>query len=200
MNDDRINVDRMRYTKNTSSSRLCYLAILFNVLYFISLYKLDIYELRILPNGTGLNNAYYTAVLGGSIILNLVFMLLTFLASESVKNYKKGYSWMLIALGVVQLLRIFGLPFLGIASFPGTLHDTFLYVREGRHFEDVTFPLLGMSFTGTRKVTFMSDWQFIRICIYLVASAVCLFISAHINTKKSSLLAAHIENLETLQA
>ena len=192
MNDDRIYVDRMRYTKNTASSRLCYFAILFNVLYFISLYKLDIYELRILPNGTGLNNAYYTVLLGGSIILNLVFMLLTFLASESVKNYKKGYSWVLIALAVLQIARIF--------IFPTLLRDTFLYARESRHFEEVELNLLSTTLTGTRKVTFMQDGQFIRICIYLIASAVCLFISARINLKKSSQLAAHIENLETLQA
>ncbi len=193
MNDDRIYVDRMRYTKNTKSSRLALFAIFFNVLYFISLYKLDIYELRILPNGTGLNNAYYTALLGGSIIFNLVFMLVTFLASEGVKNYQKGFSKVLIVLAVLQIVRIF--------LFPALLHDTFLYVNEKRHFEAIDVPLLSMTFEGvSRKVTFMSDWQYIRICIYLAASAVCLFFSARVNTKKSALLAAHIENLETLQA
>ena len=42
MNDRDILTDRMRYVKNTSSSRLCYLAILLNVLYFISIYKSDV--------------------------------------------------------------------------------------------------------------------------------------------------------------
>ena len=37
MDDRQIRLDRMRYIKNTSSSRLCYLAILLNVLYFISI-------------------------------------------------------------------------------------------------------------------------------------------------------------------
>ena len=32
MNDRELKLDRMRYVKNTASSRLCYLAILLNVL------------------------------------------------------------------------------------------------------------------------------------------------------------------------
>ncbi len=62
MNDDRsVQLDRMRYTKNTASSRLALLAIVFDVLFFISIYKSDV--------GT----YYYTATIGGSIIYNLVW-------------------------------------------------------------------------------------------------------------------------------
>lgn len=42
MSDREIRTDRMRYVKNTASSRLCYLAILLNVLYFVSIYKSDV--------------------------------------------------------------------------------------------------------------------------------------------------------------
>ena len=99
MNDDRITrLDRMRYTKNTASSRLALLAIVFDVLFFISLYKSDV--------GT----YYYTAVTGASIIYNLVFMLAAFLCSEGVKRYQKVYSWVMIILGAIQILRIFILP------------------------------------------------------------------------------------------
>ena len=43
MNEDRfIQRDRMRFTKNTLSSGLALLAILFNVLYFVSIYKSDV--------------------------------------------------------------------------------------------------------------------------------------------------------------
>ena len=192
MNDDRIQVDRMRYTKNTTSSRLVLLAILFNVLYFVSLYKLDLYEPRIATNGTGMNNAYYTALLGGSILFNLVFMLVAFLCSEGVKGYKKGFSKVLIVLAVLQIARMF--------IFPALLHDTFLYERERRHTEEFEIQFLSMAWTATRKVTFMGDFQFIRTCVYMICSAVCLLIGARINTKKSSALAAHIENLESLQA
>ena len=76
MNDREIRTDRMRYVKNTVSSRLCILGIVLNVLYFISIYKSDV------------GSWYYQILVGGSIVYNLLFMLITFLASEGVKNYK----------------------------------------------------------------------------------------------------------------
>ena len=99
MNDDRsIQLDRMRYTKNTSSSRLAYLAIVFDVLFFISIYKSDV------------GKYYYTILVGASIIYNLVFLLATFLSSEGVKNYQKEYSYVEIVLGVIQIARIWVYP------------------------------------------------------------------------------------------
>lgn len=192
MNDDRIQVDRMRYTKNTTSSRLVLLAIIFNVLYFVSIYKLDIYEPRIRFADTTLNNSYYTIYLGGSIIFNLVFMLVAFLCSEGVKNYRKSFSVVLIVLAVLQIVRIFLLP--------NMLHGAYLFKDESAHTEQYVFRFLSTELPAVRHVTFMSDWQFIRVSIYMVASAVCLFIAARINAKKSSALAAHVANLESLQA
>ena len=97
-NPKTIKLDRMRYAKNTFSSRLTYLAILFNVLYFVSIY------------GSDVGSWYYQILIGASIVYNLVFMLMTFLASEGVKNYKIGYSWLLLAAGAGQIVRIFILP------------------------------------------------------------------------------------------
>ena len=98
-NDDRlVKIDRMRYTKNSLSSGLALLAIVFNVLYFVSIYQSD--------KGT----FYYTILIGASVLYNLIFMLMAFLSSEGVKNYKPGYSWLLLALGVGQIVRIFILP------------------------------------------------------------------------------------------
>lgn len=192
MNDDRIQVDRMRYTKNTASSRLAILAIIFNVLYFVSIYKLDIYNPAIVFDNRNLNNGYYTILLGGSIVFNLVFMLVAFLSSEGVKNYKKSFSWVLVVLALMQIGRIFILP--------TSLHNTFLYRAENAHMEEYVLKVLSYEIPVSRKVTFMDDFQFVRVCVYLVCSAICLFIAARINSKKSSALAAHIENLETLQA
>ncbi len=107
MNEATTRLDRMRYTKNTTSSRLALLAIVCNVLFFISLYKSDV--------GT----YYYTILIGASIIYNLVFMLATFLASEGVKNYQKGYSWLLLVLGCGQILRIFIYPMQGHNALAG---------------------------------------------------------------------------------
>ena len=99
MNDDRsVQLDRMRYTKNTASSRLALLAIVFDVLFFISIYKSDV--------GT----YYYTMTIGGSIIYNLIFLLAAFLCSEGVKKYQTAYSWVMIVLGILQIARIFIIP------------------------------------------------------------------------------------------
>ena len=93
--DRAIQRDRMRFIKNSLSANLALLGILFNVFYFISICKADV--------GTW----YYTILIGASIVYNLVFMLAVFLSSEGVKNYKQGYSYLLAALGVFQIVRIF---------------------------------------------------------------------------------------------
>ncbi len=154
MNDDRYTqLDRMRFTKNTASSRLALLAIVFDVLFFISIYKSDV------------ENYYYTALIGASIIYNLVFMLSTFLSSEGVKNYKPVYSWVMIVLGIIQVVRIFIIPM--------NAHQTII----------ADAPVMG-------------DAQFIRVLVYLIGSAACLFAGAVINLNKSRALSAHIATLQ----
>ncbi len=98
MDEKMIRKDRLRYTKNTVSSGLAYLAILINVFYFVSIYKTDI------------GNYYYNWLTGASIIYNLLFMLTVFLCSEGVKNYNIGYSSVLAVVGALQFLRIFVIP------------------------------------------------------------------------------------------
>ena len=154
MSEDRATqLDRMRYTKNKASSRLALLAIVFDVLYFISLYKSDV------------GNYYYTALIGASIIYNLVFMLTVFLCSEGVKNYKPAYSWAMVVLGAIQIIRIFILPM--------NAHGTEI---------------------SGQKV--MGDAQFIRMVVYMIVSAACLFAGAAVNLVKSRALSAHIASLQ----
>jgi len=93
-----IKKDRLRYTKNSTSATLAYVAILFNVFYFVSIYNTDV------------GNYYYTIDIGLSVICNLLFLLFTFLCSEGVKGYKMSYSVAFIPLGIFQLVRIFGIP------------------------------------------------------------------------------------------
>lgn len=99
MTDERtIQRDRMRFIKNSLSSNLAILGILFNVFYFVSLYQSDV--------GT----YYYNIQIGASIVYNLIFMLAVFLSSEGVKNYKKNYSYALALIGIMQIVRIFNIP------------------------------------------------------------------------------------------
>lgn len=135
-----IQLDRMRYTKNTFSSRLVYLAILFDVFYFVSIYGSDV--------GTW----YYSWLIGVSIVYNLVFMLLSFLASEGVKNYKVGYGYLLLAEGVGQIARIFILP---------TMAHTQLTKRSDAVLKQVV------------EVPVMEDAQYITVIVFLCLSALC---------------------------
>ncbi len=153
MNDRELKLDRMRYVKNTSSSRLCYLAILLNVLYFVSIYKSDV------------GSWYYQILVGGSIVYNLLFMLITFLSSEGVKNYQKNYSWPLFILGALQIARIFILPM--------QAHSAVVKV-------------------GSAETVVMQDPQFIRCIIYLAGSAACLILAGWINLRKATALEHHI--------
>ena len=93
-----IKKDRLRYTKNKLSANLAYLGILFDVLYYVSIYSSDV------------NNYYYTITIGLSVLYNLVFLLCAFLSSEGVKNYKLGYSWFIMGVGAMQFVRILGIP------------------------------------------------------------------------------------------
>ena len=93
-----IKKDRLRYTKNKLSANLAYLAIVFDVLYFVSIYSSDV------------DTWYYSIMIGFSVLYNLVFLLAAFLSSEGVKNYKLGYSWFIMVVGVLQFVRIFGIP------------------------------------------------------------------------------------------
>ena len=158
MTDRELKLDRMRYVKNTASSRLCYLAILLNVLYFVSIYKSDV------------GSWYYQILVGGSIVYNLLFMLMTFLASEGVKNYQKNYSVLLYVLGALQVCRIFILP--------SQAHDAVTKI-------------------GSTETAVMGDPQFIRCILYLAGSAACLILAGIINARKAGALNRHLPEAES---
>lgn len=141
-----IKKDRMRFTKNTTSSTLCYIAILFNVLYFVNIYSSDV------------GNYFYTVSIGLSVIYNLLFLLFAFLCSEGVKNYSKGYSIFLTIIGIMQIVRIFYIPF--------KAHSTMI------------------SLNG-EEVLVMNDTQFTLVVVYLAISAICCIIAGVVGFTKT---------------
>ena len=158
MNEEKsIRLDRMRYTKNTLSSGLALLAILFDVFYFVSIYE------------TNVGSWYYNILIGASILYNLVFMLAAFLSSEGVKNYKIGFSYVMIVLGIIQILRIF--------IYPMRAHAATVTIQN-------------------QAVTVMGAAQFGRCVAYLLISAACLFVGAVIGIIRSRALQAHLKTLE----
>ncbi len=90
--------DRMLYTKDKRSANLVLLAIVFDCLYFVSVYSTDV------------GSYYYNWVIGASVVYNLLFLLGAFLCSEGVKNRKNGYTVMLILIGLMQFVRMAYLP------------------------------------------------------------------------------------------
>ena len=97
-------------------------------------------------------------------------MLAVFLSSEGVKNYKKNYSYLLAAVGVIQIVRIFIIPVKAHAT---------------------------MVVSGGEDVAVMQDAQFMRVIVYLAASAACLIASAVVNFIRCNELEAHLKSLET---
>ena len=158
-----IQLDRMRFTKNTLGSRLVYLAILFDVLYFVSVYESDV--------GTW----YYQALIGVSIVYNLVFMLIAFLASEGVKNYKASYGYLLLGLGVGQIVRIFILPMMAASAMTKRSDPVLKKVVE---------------------VAVMDKSQFAWIVVFLCLSAACCIIAGAVSVSRSRKLAAYNASLE----
>ena len=158
MNDEKtIRLDRMRYTKNTLASGLALLAILFDVFFFISIYE------------SSVGSWYYNILIGASILYNLVFMLAAFLSSEGIKNYKIGYSYVMIVLGILQVVRIF--------IYPMRAHAAVVTIQQ-------------------QEVVVMEDRQFIFCVIWLLASAACLLAGAVIGMIRSRQLQAHIASLD----
>ena len=157
MNDDKqVRLDRMRYTKNTLASGLALLSILFDVFFFISIYESNV------------GSWYYNVLMGASILYNLVFLLAAFLSSEGIKNYKISYSYLMIALGIGQIIRIF--------IYPVKAHNATVTIQE-------------------QAVIVMENPQFVRCVLYLLLSAGCLIVGAVIGMNRSKQLKAHLAKL-----
>ena len=144
-----IKKDRLLYTQNKISSNLTYLGIVFGVLYFVSIYQSDV------------NNYYYTFNIGLSVIYNLMFLLIAFLSSEGLKNYKISYAYLVIAVGIMQIVRIWGIPM--------DAHKTLTTVE------------------GVVRLV-MEDGQFQYCCIMLIVSAVCCILAGVIGIYKTVML------------
>ena len=153
-----IKKDRLRYTKNSSSATQAYVAIVFNVLYFVSIYSYNKFA----------GQFYYNKTIGFSVIVNLLFLLLAFLFSEGVKNYKMSHCAAFIPLGVFQIIRILGIPF--------KAHN-YQFVLDGVN------------------TMVMDDKQFIWVCVCLCCSALACFATAITGIKRTKTLRDYEKSL-----
>ncbi len=93
--------DILRYKKNKFAANFALLALVFNCLYFMLFYSINI---------TGL----YTILLGLSVIVNLFILLLGFFSSEGIKGYNGKFAYVLFGLAAAQIVRIFIFPLMGM--------------------------------------------------------------------------------------
>jgi len=153
--------DRMRFTKDSLSSSLILIAIVFDALYFVNIYQSDV------------GSYFYTWVIGASIIYNLVFMLAAFLASEGVKSRKGGYTPLLLAIAVMQIVRIFYIPY--------RAHNA-------------------MTMVNGAEVKVMDSGQFFYTALCLAVSAICLIAAALNSWRNNKRLTAHMQTIQKTTA
>ncbi len=157
MDNEKVKLDRMLYVKDKVPSRCAYIGIALDVLYFVLIYQIN-------------NEYFYTALVGLSVIVNLLFMLFGFLCSEEVKNYHSKYGYLMIFLGIVEIVRIF--------IYPMTAHST-LASSDG---VDLTTMV-------------MSDSKFVWCIIFLVGAAVAMIAGGLISIKNTKTLNAYKEEI-----
>ncbi|MDE7076377.1 MAG: hypothetical protein K2O62_03550 [Clostridia bacterium] len=147
-NQEIISSDIMRYKTNKLPASLALLGIVFNCLYFCLLY--------------GFKESFFSQwKIGFSVILTLVFLLVTFLCSEGIKSYKKNYSIVLLILAVVQVIRMFGLPLEALRHDVGLASTDVPALKINYFFVDLPS---GVSYT--------------ILLVWLAASAACLVAAA----------------------
>lgn len=141
-------LDRMNYTKDKLSANLILLAIVLDALYFVRLYQFD------------RASYFYNWEIGASVIYNLLFLLIAFLCSESVKNRQSGYTVPMVLLGVMQFVRITQIP---MKARVATITE------------------------GGVESRVMTDGQFYYLIALLIVSGLCMLIAAvtsYINNKR----------------
>ncbi|MDD3999461.1 MAG: hypothetical protein PHX62_01020 [Bacilli bacterium] len=92
-----VSIDKRKYKTDSLSFFLAIIGLIANVFYFFTFYKNN-------------NNYYYSYMMGISVLYNLIFMLIVFLAAEEIKNYRRPYSVLLFVIGLIQIFRIFFYP------------------------------------------------------------------------------------------
>ena len=92
----RRSAERMQYQPDKLSYLLCTLSIIFNMIYFVSIYT----NRDVTPDVT----------IGADVLINIIFMMIIFLAGEKLKGYEKKWNIYVILVGIVQISRILFVP------------------------------------------------------------------------------------------
>ncbi len=154
--------DIMRYKNNSASFWLCILAIVCNVAMFLIIYKTT--------------NCTPNVQLGIDLLINVLVLLAAFLIAERTKAYNKKGAYGAIALGTVEVLRIFWIPL-----FYFTKYMEYLQVEDKGSYSGI----IGLDPNG-----------FTWCCILLTAAGLSLIFAGVICLVRGKRLNEHLKNLE----
>ena len=166
LNEQEIKTDIMRYKNNGTSFWLSMLAIITNVVMFVIIYK----KKECVPDFQ----------MGFDLLINVVFMLATFLIAEKTKAYSKKAAYAAIIIAIIQVARIVWIP---LFYYQCNLeYQSYLAGEIGK------YTCIGLSLS-----------EFITCSVLIVVSALCLVAAAIVAIAKNKKLEAHLKKLEEMR-
>ncbi len=154
--------DIMRYKNNSASFWLCILGIVCNVAMFLIIYKTT--------------NCTPNVQLGIDLLINVLVLLAAFLIAERTKAYNKKGAYGAIALGTIEILRIFWIPLYYFSKYL-----EYLKVEDKAGYAGI----VGLDPNG-----------FTWCCVLLTAAGISLIFAGVICLIKGKRLDEHLKNLE----
>ena len=167
--------DLLLYNKNKLPATLALLGLIFNVLFFCIAYSITTPALN-----DGSVPWFRQIIVGGSVLLTLVTLLVTFLASEGIKAYNKKYVIVLLVLAVIQFARIFVFPLYTLQHTE--LYRAYFWIRTG---------------TSTLMGIMMIVWLCLSVAC-LVASAIIGYINCVKREKHLALVESGSINISAI--
>ena len=179
--EQEIKTDIMRYKTNGLSFWLCMLAIVFNVAMFLIIYTTS----SCVPNFE----------LGLDLLINVLFLLAAFLTAEKTKAYNKKAGYAALAIGAVEVIRIFWIPLkyfnlwkqwsVQVAEAKAN------YLAQGMTLEEMA-PLLPV-------VNGLNSGQFTWCVILLILACLSMVGAGIVSILKANKLQAHLAKLQEMR-
>ncbi len=186
---DNHELEKMRYNNNSLSYKLGFLGLGCSVIAaFIAL------------NSFGPSD--FSTII--KVLMNIVVLLVGFLATEKVKVYKKEYSYVICTLGVISFARIFWVP-LQLFIYYNKFMNVFAGTKEGfDEAQKLYGNKLGKTVIGswengqrvkTGYLTMNGNVRAIIIIVFLVISGVSFISSGIINYRRSIKLNNYLSSI-----
>lgn len=190
-------LEKMRYTNNSLSHKLGYCGIVCSVIAaFIAL------------NSLGPSNILTVL----KVLMNILILLVGFLATEKVKVYKKEYSYVMYTIGGVCIARLFWVPlqlfiywnkyvsYFNDLKADGKDPNSALSIAQTEYKDKLGATVLGVLKDGeistTGYLTANGNVRAIILIVFLGLAAFCFIASGFVNYTRSTKLNAYLKTVE----